>query len=155
AEAPADGRALRRARRDYSRPTQRGAPADLAGDGDHHPLRHAFDLRGGIPRPRGAAARGAAGPRARARRDRSSRAAPPRAARDAAVRRTGRALAAHSGDLLMADSIVTAPLGGAFAQDREAQARFDARQRRLLWRKRLLPIVALVGLVLAWWLAVV
>lgn len=55
----------------------------------------------------------------------------------------------------MADSIVTTPLGGAFAQDKEAQARFDARQRRLLWRKRLLPIAALVALVLAWWLAVV
>ena len=55
----------------------------------------------------------------------------------------------------MGDSVVAAPLGGAFVQDREAQARFDARQRRLLWRKRLLPIIALVGLVLAWWLAVV
>jgi NitT/TauT family transport system permease protein len=55
----------------------------------------------------------------------------------------------------MADSIVTAPLSSAFAQDREAQARFDARQRRLLWRKRLLPLAALAGIVLAWWLAVV
>ena len=54
----------------------------------------------------------------------------------------------------MADSIATAPLSGAFAQDKEAQARFDARQRQLLWRKRILPFAALVGLILAWWLAV-
>jgi NitT/TauT family transport system permease protein len=55
----------------------------------------------------------------------------------------------------MGDGVVATSLGGAFAQDTEAQARFTARQRRLRWRKRLLPLIAVIGLILAWWLAVV
>jgi len=43
---------------------------------------------------------------------------------------------------------------GAFVDDADAREKFVARQRRLLWRKRLLPLVALVGIVAAWWLAV-
>jgi NitT/TauT family transport system permease protein len=58
----------------------------------------------------------------------------------------------------MSDSAIQAPaatLGGAFVDDAAAREKFVARRRRLLWRKRLLPLVAVVGLVLVWWLAVV
>jgi NitT/TauT family transport system permease protein len=56
----------------------------------------------------------------------------------------------------MADSVVsTATMGGAFVDDAAAREIFVARQRRLLWRKRLLPFAAVIGLGLAWWLAVV
>ena len=47
------------------------------------------------------------------------------------------------------------PLAGSFATDAAEQARFVAAQRRLLWRKRLLPLAAAVGLVLLWWQVVV
>jgi NitT/TauT family transport system permease protein len=55
----------------------------------------------------------------------------------------------------MTDTISTlsAP-GGAFVADDAEQARYLARKRRLAWRKRLLPIVAFIGLVLLWELAV-
>lgn len=55
----------------------------------------------------------------------------------------------------MSDGAITAPMSGAFVQDEAAQARFIARQRRLQWRKRLLPLLAVIGLLFAWWLAVV
>jgi NitT/TauT family transport system permease protein len=56
----------------------------------------------------------------------------------------------------MADSVVsTATMGGAFVDDAAAREIFVARQRRLMWRKRLLPFAAVIGLVVAWWLAVV
>src|SRR5581483_3187437 len=59
-------------------------------------------------------------------------------------------------DLLMADSALSSePLGGAFVEDEAARAAFVARQRYLQWRKRLLPVAAVIGLVVAWWLAVV
>jgi len=54
----------------------------------------------------------------------------------------------------MSESVAAAPMGGAFVQDAAAQARFVARQRHLLWRKRLLPLAALIGFVFLWWLAV-
>jgi NitT/TauT family transport system permease protein len=54
----------------------------------------------------------------------------------------------------MSESVLNAPMGGAFAQDDAAQAEFASRQRWLLWRKRLLPFAAIVGLLLAWWGAV-
>ena len=57
AEDPADGRALRRARRDHPRQAQRGTAAHLAGDRDDDHLRHPLDPRGGLPRPARARAR--------------------------------------------------------------------------------------------------
>jgi len=46
-------------------------------------------------------------------------------------------------------------MGGAFVEDAEAQARFEGTQRMLAWRRRLLPIVAVVGLLVVWEIAVV
>lgn len=46
-------------------------------------------------------------------------------------------------------------MGGAFVEDAAAQARFEGTQRMLAWRRRLLPIVAVVGLLVVWELAVV
>ncbi|HKU95913.1 MAG TPA: ABC transporter permease [Vineibacter sp.] len=46
-------------------------------------------------------------------------------------------------------------MGGAFVEDAEAQARFEGAQRFLAWRRRLLPIVAVVGLLVVWEIAVV
>jgi len=46
------------------------------------------------------------------------------------------------------------PMGPAFVDDEEAKAKFLAAQRMLLWRKRLLPLLAVVGLVVLWWQAV-
>jgi NitT/TauT family transport system permease protein len=46
------------------------------------------------------------------------------------------------------------PLGGAFAEDAEAQARFDAARRYLAWRKRLLPVIAVLALLVLWEVAV-
>ncbi|HEX2887094.1 ABC transporter permease [Vineibacter terrae] len=46
-------------------------------------------------------------------------------------------------------------MGGAFAEDAEAQARFEGTQRMLAWRRRLLPIAAVVGLLVVWEIAVV
>ncbi len=44
---------------------------------------------------------------------------------------------------------------GAFAEDAEAQARFEGTRRLLAWRRRLLPIAAVVGLLVVWEVAVV
>ena len=52
-------------------------------------------------------------------------------------------------------AIQAAPMGGAFVDDAAAREKFVARQRRLMWRKRLLPFAAVIGLGMAWWLAVV
>ncbi|MCC7046556.1 MAG: ABC transporter permease [Alphaproteobacteria bacterium] len=42
-----------------------------------------------------------------------------------------------------------------FVADAEEQARFVARKRQLLWRKRLLPMGAVIALLFLWWAAVV
>jgi len=54
----------------------------------------------------------------------------------------------------MSQSASTQPMGGAFMDDAAEQAKFVARQRQLLWRKRLLPVGAVVLLIVAWWQAV-
>jgi NitT/TauT family transport system permease protein len=54
----------------------------------------------------------------------------------------------------MASPAETAPLG-AFAEDTEADARFLARKRYLAWRRRLLPLGAILLFLLLWWQAVV
>ena len=46
---PADGRALRRARRDRARPAGRGAAGALGAHGQDGALRHPLDPRGGLP----------------------------------------------------------------------------------------------------------
>ena len=46
------------------------------------------------------------------------------------------------------------PMGGAFVEDVEAQARFIAHKRYLAWRRRLLPIAAVLLFLLLWWQAV-
>ncbi len=59
----------------------------------------------------------------------------------------------------MANHVDTAPhptqMGGAFVEDAEAQARFLGRKRYLAWRRRLLPVLAVVLFLVAWWQAVV
>ncbi len=58
----------------------------------------------------------------------------------------------------MGNPAEAAPLGsapGAFAEDAEADARFLARKRYLAWRRRLLPIGAILLFLLLWWQAVV
>jgi len=54
----------------------------------------------------------------------------------------------------MANSAESAPLGG-FAEDAEADARFLAHRRYLAWRRRLLPLGAILLFLLLWWQAVV
>ncbi|MBL8705546.1 MAG: ABC transporter permease [Rhodospirillales bacterium] len=54
----------------------------------------------------------------------------------------------------MSASTDTASIGG-FVVDQAELARFEATKRRLLWRKRLLPLAAIIGLLVAWWGAVV
>ena len=54
AEDPADGRAVRRARRDHTRQAQRGTAAYLAGNRHHDRVRDPLDPRGRVPRPEGA-----------------------------------------------------------------------------------------------------
>jgi NitT/TauT family transport system permease protein len=58
----------------------------------------------------------------------------------------------------MADQAQAAPaavaMGGAFAEDAEAQARFLANKRYLARRRRVLPIVAIAAFLLLWWGAV-
>ncbi|MFO1161743.1 MAG: ABC transporter permease [Reyranellaceae bacterium] len=46
------------------------------------------------------------------------------------------------------------PMGGAFVEDVEGQARFIAHKRYLAWRRRLLPIAAVLLFLLLWWQAV-
>ncbi len=55
----------------------------------------------------------------------------------------------------MTNQAASAPMGGAFVEDAEAQARFAARKRYLAWRRRLLPVVAVLAFLLLWWQAVV
>jgi len=55
----------------------------------------------------------------------------------------------------MADQAQPVAMGGAFVEDVEAQARFVAHKRYLAWRRRLLPVVAVLGFLLLWWQAVV
>lgn len=56
----------------------------------------------------------------------------------------------------MADQAIDpTPMGGTFVNDAEAEARFNAERRRLVWRKRLLPVAAVVLLLLLWWWSVV
>lgn len=55
----------------------------------------------------------------------------------------------------MTDHAAQAPkMGGAFVDDAAAQARFAAAQRHLVWRKRLLPLGAVLFLIVAWWQAI-
>ena len=56
----------------------------------------------------------------------------------------------------MSDSAIstTPVMGGAFVNDAAAQAEFVSRQRHLLWRKRLLPFAAVIGLLFLWWAVV-
>jgi len=55
----------------------------------------------------------------------------------------------------MADQAQPVAMGGAFVEDAEAQARFAAHKRYLAWRRRLLPVVAVLAFLLLWWQAVV
>lgn len=54
----------------------------------------------------------------------------------------------------MANQAQAAQMGGAFAEDAEAQARFVANKRYLARRRRVLPIVAIVLFFVLWWGAV-
>jgi NitT/TauT family transport system permease protein len=49
---------------------------------------------------------------------------------------------------------MTTSMAGGFVEDTEAQARFLARKRYLAWRRRLLPVAAIVIFFLLWWQAV-
>jgi len=55
----------------------------------------------------------------------------------------------------MAEQVVGEQVRGAFAEDTEADARFLARKRYLAWRRRLLPLGAILLFLLLWWQAVV
>jgi NitT/TauT family transport system permease protein len=55
----------------------------------------------------------------------------------------------------MAEQVVGEQVRGAFAEDTEADARFLARKRYLAWRRRLLPLGAVLLFLLLWWQAVV
>jgi NitT/TauT family transport system permease protein len=50
----------------------------------------------------------------------------------------------------LSPAAATVGFGGAFANDEVEQTRFVSAQRRLAWRKRLLPIAAIVGLIVLW-----
>jgi len=50
----------------------------------------------------------------------------------------------------LSPGVTPVSFGGAFANDESERARFVAAQRRLAWRKRLLPIVAIAGLIALW-----
>jgi NitT/TauT family transport system permease protein len=54
----------------------------------------------------------------------------------------------------MANPAEPLTLAGAFVEDAEAQARFLARRRYLAWRRRLLPVAAVILFLLLWWQAV-
>jgi NitT/TauT family transport system permease protein len=56
--------------------------------------------------------------------------------------------------MLMANQSEPVTLAGAFAEDVEAQARFAAHKRYLAWRRRLLPVAAVLIFLLVWWQAV-
>src|SRR5580765_1881030 len=55
----------------------------------------------------------------------------------------------------MANQAEPVTMAGAFVEDVEAQARFVAHKRYLAWRRRLLPVVAVLAFLLLWWQAVV
>jgi NitT/TauT family transport system permease protein len=55
----------------------------------------------------------------------------------------------------MSNQAQAVAMGGAFVEDAEAQARFAAHKRYLAWRRRLLPVVAVLAFLLLWWQAVV
>jgi NitT/TauT family transport system permease protein len=54
----------------------------------------------------------------------------------------------------MANQAEPVTMAGAFVEDVEAQARFVAHKRYLAWRRRLLPVVAVLAFLLLWWQAV-
>ena len=54
----------------------------------------------------------------------------------------------------MAEQVVGQQVRGAFAEDAAADARFLARKRYLAWRRRLLPLGAILLFLLLWWQAV-
>ena len=54
----------------------------------------------------------------------------------------------------MANQAEPIVMGGAFAEDVEAQARFVAHKRYLAWRRRLLPAAAVLLFLVVWWQAV-
>ena len=55
----------------------------------------------------------------------------------------------------MANQAEPVTMASAFAEDAEAQARFRAHKRYLAWRRRLLPLGAVLLFLLLWWQAVV
>ena len=55
----------------------------------------------------------------------------------------------------MAEQVVGEQVRGAFAEDSAADARFLARKRYLAWRRRLLPLGAILLFLFLWWQAVV
>lgn len=55
----------------------------------------------------------------------------------------------------MAEQVVGEQVRGAFAEDAAADARFLARKRYLAWRRRLLPLGAILLFLFLWWQAVV
>jgi NitT/TauT family transport system permease protein len=53
-------------------------------------------------------------------------------------------------DTTLSPAVAPVSFGGAFTNDEAERARFVAAQRRLAWRKRLLPVAAVVGLIVLW-----
>src|SRR5690606_24121334 len=141
---PADGRAVRRARRDHARQAERGTAAHLAGDGYHDHVRHPLDSRGGIPRPArpGACLASGQGQGVHARRPALSAAA--RRARHAGVRSDHGEAAPASGGMLMADIVHR----GVFVEESRFHRWVEAVRYR--WPS----IAAVVGTILLWHLIV-
>ena len=54
----------------------------------------------------------------------------------------------------MANQAEPMAMGGAFVEDVEAQARFIAHKRYLAWRRRVLPVAAVLLFLVVWWQAV-
>ena len=54
----------------------------------------------------------------------------------------------------MANQAEQITMGAAFVEDAEAQARFLARKRYLAWRRRVLPVAAIILFFVLWWQAV-
>ncbi len=54
----------------------------------------------------------------------------------------------------MANQAEPVTMASAFVEDAEAQQRFAARRRYLVWRRRLLPVGAVIVFLLLWWQAV-
>src|SRR5260370_18242105 len=123
----------------------------MGSDRHDHRVRHPFDLRGGLPRPAGAAAGVTARTGAPGGAGHPADAAQTSHARDGGVRDPCRLSAARAGGLLMANQAEPVTMAGAFVEDVEAQARFVAHKRYLAWRRRLLPVVAVLPFLLLWW----